>query len=114
MRVALRTGAPIMPCAIVGAEEIHPWWARPTGSAGRSACRTSRSRRPSRALGPLGLLPLPTKWSIDFGEPIDLGEHGPEGAEDPILVNRIAESVRATVQQMIDGRLARRRSIWFG
>jgi hypothetical protein len=65
-------------------------------------------------LGPLGLLPLPTKWSIDFGEPIDLAEHGPEGAEDPILVNRIAESVRETIQRMVDGRLARRRSIWFG
>jgi hypothetical protein len=65
-------------------------------------------------LGPLGLVPLPTKWSIDFGEPIDVTEYGPEGAEDPILVNRIAESVRETLQQMVDGRLARRRSVWFG
>ena len=65
-------------------------------------------------LGPLGRPPLPTKWSIDFGEPIDLREHGPDDADDPILVNRIVESVRETLQRMVDGRLARRRSIWFG
>ncbi|HEY7923540.1 MAG: lysophospholipid acyltransferase family protein [Burkholderiales bacterium] len=114
VRVALRTGTPIIPCAIVGAEEIHPvvgkadWLGRPFGLPYFPLTPTFPW------LGPLGLLPLPTKWSIDFGEPIDLGEHGPEGAEDPILVNRIAESVRETIQRMVDGRLARRRSIWFG
>jgi 1-acyl-sn-glycerol-3-phosphate acyltransferase len=114
VRVALRTGTPIIPCAIVGAEEIHPvvgkadWLGRPFGLPYFPLTPTFPW------LGPLGLLPLPTKWSIDFGEPIDLGEHGPEGALDPILVNRIAETVRQTIQRMVDGRLARRRSIWFG
>ena len=114
VRVALRTGTPIVPCAIVGAEEIHPvvgkadWLGRPFGLPYFPLTPTFPW------LGPLGLLPLPTKWSIDFGEPIDLCEHGPEGAEDPILVNRIGESVRETIQKMVDGRLARRRSVWFG
>ncbi len=114
VRVALRTGTPIIPCAIVGAEEIHPvvgkadWVGRPFGLPNFPLTPTFPW------LGPLGLLPLPTKWSIDFGEPIDLSGHGPEAAQDPILVNRIAESVRATLQRMVDGRLARRRSIWFG
>jgi 1-acyl-sn-glycerol-3-phosphate acyltransferase len=114
VRVALRTGAPIVPCAIVGAEEIHPvlgkvdWIGRPFGLPYFPLTPTFPW------LGPLGLVPMPTKWSIDFGEPIDLGQHGPEGAEDPILVNRIAESVRETLQRMVDGRLARRRSVWFG
>ena len=84
------------------------------GRPSRSACPTSRSRRPSRALGPLGVVPLPSKWSIDFAEPIASTRYGPEGADDPILVNRLSEQVRATVQRMIDGRLARRRSVWFG
>ena len=66
------------------------------------------------ALGPLGVVPLPTKWSIDFADPIRVEHHGPAGAEDPILVNRLSEQVRSTIQRMIDGRLARRRSIWFG
>ena len=114
VRVALRTGAPIIPCVVVGAEEIHPvlgkadWVGRPFGLPYFPLTPTFPW------LGPLGLVPLPTKWSIDFGEPIDLSEHGPEDAEDPILVNRIAESVRETLQRMVDGRLARRRSIWFG
>jgi 1-acyl-sn-glycerol-3-phosphate acyltransferase len=114
VRVALRTGTPIIPCAVVGAEEIHPvigkadWVGRPFGLPYFPLTPTFPW------LGPLGVVPLPTKWSIDFGEPIDVSEHGPEGAEDPILVNRIAESVRATLQRMIDGRLARRRSVWFG
>jgi hypothetical protein len=60
------------------------------------------------------VLPFPTKWSIDFGEPIETAPYGPEAADDPILVNRISEEVRSVIQKMIDGRLARRRSVWFG
>lgn len=114
VRLALRTGAPIIPCAVVGAEEIHPvlakadWVGRPFGLPYFPITPTFP------VLGPLGLLPLPTKWSIDFADSIDLGRYGPEGAEDPILVNRLSEDVRATIQGMIDGRLARRRSVWFG
>ena len=67
-----------------------------------------------QAMGPLGLVPLPTKWSLDFGDPIPVSEYGPQGAEDPILVNRLTQEVRATIQRMLDARLARRRSIWFG
>jgi 1-acyl-sn-glycerol-3-phosphate acyltransferase len=114
VRIALRTGAPIVPCAVVGAEEIHPVMAK-ADWVGRPLGLPYFPITPSfPALGPLGLVPLPTKWSIDFGEPIDVSSYGPEGAEDPILVNRIAEGVRETLQGMVDGRLARRRSVWFG
>jgi hypothetical protein len=65
-------------------------------------------------LGPLGLLPLPTKWSIEFGDPLLTEDYGPESADDLILVHRLAEQVRQIVQRMIDGRLPRRRSIWVG
>jgi 1-acyl-sn-glycerol-3-phosphate acyltransferase len=114
VRIALRTGTPIVPCAIVGAEEIHPvvakadWVGRPFGLPYFPITPTFPW------LGPLGVVPLPTKWSIDFGDPLDLSEHGPEAADDPILVNRISEQVRSTIQRMIDGRLARRRSVWLG
>ena len=106
VRVALRTGAPIVPCAIVGAEEIHPvigkadWVGRPFGLPYFPITPTFPW------LGPLGVVPLPTKWSIDFGEPIDVSGYGPEAAEDPILVNRIAESVRGDAAA--DGRRAAR------
>ena len=114
VRLALRTGAPIIPCAVVGAEEIHPvlakadWIGRPLGFPYFPITPTFP------LLGPLGVVPLPTKWSLDFGDPVPMDAHGPDAAEDPILVNRLAEQVRGTVQRMIDGRLARRRSIWFG
>jgi 1-acyl-sn-glycerol-3-phosphate acyltransferase len=114
VRLALRTGAPIIPCAVVGGEEIHPmvaradWVGRPLGLPYFPLTPTFPW------LGPLGAIPLPTKWSIDFGDPLPTGGHGPEAADDPIVVNRLAEQVRATIQRMIDGRLARRRSVWFG
>ncbi|HVR71330.1 MAG TPA: lysophospholipid acyltransferase family protein [Vicinamibacteria bacterium] len=114
VRLALRTGAAIVPCAVVGAEEIHPnlmtanWLGRPLGLPYLPITPTFP------LLGPLGFVPLPTKWTIDFAEPIPVAEYGPEGADDPILVNRLCEEVRGVIQRMIDGRLARRRSIWFG
>jgi 1-acyl-sn-glycerol-3-phosphate acyltransferase len=114
IRLALRTGAPIVPCAVVGSEEIHPvlakadWVGKPLGLPYFPITPTFP------LLGPLGLIPAPSKWSIDFAEPIPLDRYGADAAEDPILVNRLSEEVRGTIQRMIDGRLRRRRSIWFG
>ena len=114
VRLALRTSAPIVPCAVVGAEEIHPVLAK-ADWVGRPFGLPYFPITPSfPLLGPLGVVPLPAKWSIDFADPIPTAEYGPAGAEDPILVNRLSEQVRSVIQRMIDGRLARRRSIWFG
>ena len=113
VRLALRTGAPIVPCAIVGSEEIHPMIGR-ADFLGRPFGLPYFPLTPTWPwLGPLGLVPLPTKWSIDFADPVSLSQYGPEAADDPILVNRIAEEVRSTIQGMLDGRLARRRSVFF-
>ena len=65
-------------------------------------------------LGPMGVIPLPSKWTIEFAPPMAMDRYGPEAAEDPILVNRLSEQVRQTIQEMINGRLARRESVWFG
>jgi len=114
VRLALRTGAPIVPCAVVGAEEIHPVLAK-ADWVGRPFGLPYLPITPSfPLLGPLGVVPLPTKWSIDFADPVPTASYGPEAADDPILVNRLSEQVRSIVQRMIDGRLARRRSVWFG
>jgi len=114
VRLALRTSAPIVPCAVVGAEEIHPVLAK-ADWVGRPLGLPYFPITPSfPLLGPLGVVPLPSKWSIDFADPIATAGYGPEAADDPILVNRLSEQVRSVVQRMIDGRLARRRSIWFG
>ena len=73
-----------------------------------------RTATPFPALGPLGLVPLPSKWWIDFGAPIDLASYGPDAADDPIAVNRIGENIRGRIQDMVNERLAHRRSVWFG
>ena len=66
-------------------------------------------------LGPLGLVPLPTKWFIAFGEPLYFNaEYGPDAANDRILVNKLAEQVRNKIQSMIDSLLQTRRSVLFG
>lgn len=114
VRIALKTGATIIPTAVVGSEEIHPNLAQ-ANFLGRPFGLPYFPLTPTFPwLGLLGVIPLPTKWSIDFGEPLDLSRYPREAADDPILVNRLSEQVRKQIQTIIDGRLARRRSIWFG
>jgi 1-acyl-sn-glycerol-3-phosphate acyltransferase len=115
IKLALRTATPIIPAAIVGAEEIHPmigkitWFAKSIGIPYVPVTPTFP------LLGPLGAVPLPTKWFIRFGEPLDpAGQYGRDGASDRILVNRLAETVRSTIQSMIDRTLSERHSVVFG
>lgn len=111
--VALRTESPIVPMAIVGAEEIYPqvgdvaWLARLLGLPYFPVTWQFP------LLGPLGVVPLPTKWRIEFGEPIDAGEYGPEAAEDRMRVFELTDRVRERVQAMVDRALAERESIFF-
>ena len=59
-----------------------------------------------------GLVPVPTKWYLKFGAPLYFNsEYGAQGAEDRILVNRLSEQVRSKIQEMVDDRLSRRRSV---
>jgi 1-acyl-sn-glycerol-3-phosphate acyltransferase len=115
IKLALRTDAPILPAAVVGAEEIHPmltkveWLAKSVGIPYLPITPTFPW------LGPLGMVPLPTKWYIQFGEPLYFNsEYGAAGADDRILVNRLSEQVRSKIQEMVDDRLEKRRSVLFG
>ena len=62
-------------------------------------------------LGPFGLLPAPTKWTISFGPPIPPDLASPD---DAVMVGRIAERVRATIQRLLDTTLAERKSVFLG
>jgi 1-acyl-sn-glycerol-3-phosphate acyltransferase len=110
---ALRTGAPIIPCSIVGAEEIYPV----VGNAKLLARLFGLPYAPITpffpALGPLGLVPLPSKWIIEFGEPIDTASHGAAAADDPMLVFNLTDQVRETIQSTLYTLLMQRRSIFF-
>jgi 1-acyl-sn-glycerol-3-phosphate acyltransferase len=109
---ALRTGVPIIPCAIVGAEEIYPM----IGNAKTAARLLGLPYLPITPtfplLGPLGLVPLPSKWLIAFGEPIETASYGPGAAEDPMLVFNLTDQVRETIQQSLYELLLQRRSVF--
>ncbi len=103
IKLALRARAPVVPVAIVGAEETQPvlhrfkWLSATLGFPNIPVTPTFPW------LGPLGLLPLPAKWRIRFGEPLDLaGEYDPEAAGDRLLVNKLADGVRSQIQGMLD------------
>jgi 1-acyl-sn-glycerol-3-phosphate acyltransferase len=111
---ALRTGTPIIPCSIIGAEEIYPM----IGNAKTLARLTGLPYAPLTPvcplLGLLGAIPLPSKWIIEFGEPIetaDLG--GAAAAEDPMLVFNLTDQVRETIQSTLYTLLMQRRSVFF-
>jgi 1-acyl-sn-glycerol-3-phosphate acyltransferase len=114
IRLCLRTQTPIVPCAIVGAEEANPIMYRIEAFTKAIGLPYLPITPTFPALGPLGLLPAPTKWKIRFGEPISFDEHGVEAADDEILVSRLADRVRTTIQGMLDRTLSERASIWFG
>jgi hypothetical protein len=59
-------------------------------------------------------VPLPTKWYIDFGEPILVDDYDPEAINNLVLVSQLTDQVRNVVQDMIYARLAQRRSVFFG
>jgi 1-acyl-sn-glycerol-3-phosphate acyltransferase len=114
IRLCLRTGTPLVPCAIVGAEEASPMLYRDELVSKFVGLPYLPVTPTFPLLGPLGLVPAPTKWSIEFGEIFRFDEYGPEAASDDVLVGRLADRVRAAIQNMIDRALAGRRSIWFG
>jgi len=111
---ALRTGVPIIPCSIVGAEEIYPKigdlkpLARLLGAPYFPVTPTFP------LLGPLGLVPLPSKWYIEFGEPIRTDEIDPSEADDPMRVFNLTDQVRETIQHTLYRLLGQRRGTFLG
>ena len=106
-RAALTAGAPIVPMAVVGAEEACPILADLPWVAERLGLPYFPVTPTFPGLGPLGAAPLPTKWSITFGEPIPA-----RGPATPARVRDLAEQVRSTLQQMLDAGLAQRASVF--
>ncbi|CUU54215.1 1-acyl-sn-glycerol-3-phosphate acyltransferase [Parafrankia irregularis] len=110
---ALRSGAPIIPCTVVGAEEIYPM----VGNARTLARVLGLPYVPITPtfpwLGLLGLLPLPSKWIIEFGEPVDTSQYTAAAAEDPMLVFELNDRIRETIQHTLYGLLMQRRSVFF-
>lgn len=114
VRMALKTGAPMIPTAVVGAEETYISLAKSDLIARLIGFPFFPISPTWPWLGPLGFVPLPTKWYIDFGEPIATDGYSPDAADNLMLVSQLTDQVRNIVQEMVYTRLAQRRSIFLG
>lgn len=105
---AVRARVPIVPVSIVGAEEIYPL----IGNVPSLARFLGLPYLPITPffpwLGPLGLIPLPSKWIIEFGEPIRTDVYEPSDADDPMLLFELTDQVREAIQQNLYSLLADR------
>ena len=110
---AMRAQVPIVPVSIVGAEEIFPL----IGNVPSLARLLGLPYLPITPffplLGPLGMIPLPSKWIIEFGEPIRTDAYEPEAADDPMLLFNVTDQVRETIQQTLYALLVDRGNAFF-
>ncbi|HSA24488.1 MAG TPA: lysophospholipid acyltransferase family protein, partial [Myxococcota bacterium] len=108
VRLAARTGATLVPVAMVGSEEVHPmlanlaWLARQVGLSFLPVTPTFPW------LGPLGALPLPSKWLVRFGRPQPTRQLAPGAPEDAVQAMAQAEAVRNQIQDMTNDLLEER------
>jgi 1-acyl-sn-glycerol-3-phosphate acyltransferase len=115
VKTALRAGVPIVPIAVIGAEEAMPIFAhvpllqRLTGLI----YFPINHAFPHFGLA-AGMMYLPAKFKIRFLEPISLEGHGPDDADDLELVRSLSEEVRARIQGSVDDLISSRTSVWFG
>lgn len=112
IRLARDTGAPLIPTAVIGAEEAHPVLFK-AHTVARSLGLPFVPVTPTFPwLGPLGLLPLPSKWTIRFGRPLGLDGLGGDAVEDELLISRLNEELRREIQTMVDDGVRSRPSVW--
>jgi 1-acyl-sn-glycerol-3-phosphate acyltransferase len=110
VEIALRTGAPIVPVAVVGSEEIYPKIGESRALARLTGAPFFPITPTFPLLGPLGAVPLPSRWRIEFCDPIEVAHYGPDAAEDRALVFEISERVRETIQRKLYENLVKRGS----
>jgi len=106
LRLAIEKAAPVVPCVVIGAEEQAPT----IGNAKSIAGLFGLPSLPITMSPGFGLLPLPTKYRIFFGEPIFFD--GDANDEDEVIMRKV-EQVRGTMQKMIDEGLARREHVFW-
>jgi len=110
MRLALATRTPIVPIAVVGSEEQAPGIAN-LESVGRLLGMPAFPITLTWPwLGPLGMLPLPVKYRIHFGEPMHF--EGNANDEDEVIAEKVDE-VKAEIAGMLASGLAVRPSIFW-
>jgi 1-acyl-sn-glycerol-3-phosphate acyltransferase len=113
IEVALRTRVPIVPVAIVGAEEAYPMIANAKLLAKALGFPYFPITPTFPLLGLFGLMPLPSRWVIEFGAPIPVDEYPEDAADDPMTIFDLSDRIRDTIQQMLYANLSKRGSAFF-
>lgn len=98
---AIRAQTPIVPVSIVGSEEIFPLISTAPGIAKAFGFPYFPVTPLFPWLGVLGMIPLPSKWIIDFGEAITTDELPRGAADDPMTVFHVTDQVRITIQNRL-------------
>src|SRR4051794_9594015 len=115
VEAAMRARAPIVPVAVVGAEEAAPIFAHITVLQKLTGFLYFPLTPTFPHFGIPGMFGyLPAKFHIRFLEPIATDQWGDEPWQDSALVQTVAEEVRALIQEELYDMLAHRRSVWFG
>ena len=115
VRTAMRAGVPIVPIAVVGAEDAMPIFAHvPLMQRLTGLIYFPVNHAFPHFGAAAAAMYLPAKFKISFLEPVDLSRYGPEDADDLSLVQGIAEDIRARIQDEVDSLLESRTSVWFG
>jgi 1-acyl-sn-glycerol-3-phosphate acyltransferase len=105
MRMALESGAPIVPVGIVGAEEQSPGIARMESIAQRIGAPALPLTATFPLFGPLGFLPLPVKFRIRFGEPLRFeGDSNDDNTRIAERVETVKERIRSLVAEGLEAR----------
>jgi len=112
VRLAIKMKVPVIPVSIIGAEEIHPLIWKSHTLADRLGVPFLPFTPTFPWLGPLGLVPLPSKWKIIFGKPISFNKFKPADARNNKLVMKHAEKIRLMIQRTLDREIKKRKSIW--
>ncbi|MBI2605690.1 MAG: acyltransferase family protein [Deltaproteobacteria bacterium] len=104
VRMALATGAPIIPTLVIGAEESN---------INLASLKFAKYLKGQIIPIPLNVLPLPAKWKIKFLPPIRFSEYSPKDAENGELVHNLAAEVQAKMQSALNEELKHRKWVYF-
>jgi 1-acyl-sn-glycerol-3-phosphate acyltransferase len=112
IRVAIENGTPLVPVGIVGAEEANPVLFRPRAPGLGEELPPVPVTPTFPWLGPLGLVPIPTKWVVEIGDRLDDEELPAAALLDAPALDRVSRTLRSRVQRLVDRGFERRASVW--
>jgi 1-acyl-sn-glycerol-3-phosphate acyltransferase len=109
LRLALETATPIVPVAVVGSDDQQPGLANLTGVARMLSLPSLPITVTFPLLGPLGMLPLPVKYRMYFGEPLRFEG---DASDDDSAIQEKVDVVKDAIEGMLARGVRERRGIF--